>query len=79
MRKFETLCKDEKTGYQMILSECSYNEACFWLQGELDKCGWEVIGTETVGDYTAIYTEDASGKPAREFVYDESRGYLLSE
>lgn len=46
MRKFVTSCKDDKTGYEMILSECSYNEACDWLEKEIAKCGYEIIRTE---------------------------------
>ena len=79
MRKFTTTCKDNETGFQMILSEVNYNHACFWLQGELDKCGWEVTGTEKQGKYTFIYTVDASGNRARTFCHDEERDLLLGE
>ena len=69
MREFRTMCKDTKTGLQMVLSEASYNMACDWLEskgyGEYDK--FETVGNEiwiTYGD--------------KLFVYDEERGYLLT-
>lgn len=72
MREFKTMCKDTKTGMQMVLSECSYNTACFWLENkgftEYDKL--EVNGSE-VWLYFSKPTEKL-------FVYDEDRGYLLS-
>lgn len=88
MRKFVTSCKDDKTGYEMILSECSYNEACMWLENELSKYGSEIYRTEKHTNglmyiWTGIYRLDKFGKSSciakRMFFYDEERGYLLGE
>lgn len=71
MREFKTMCKDTVTGMQMILSECSYNTACFWLESkgftEYDK--FDSNGNE-IWLWFSKPTE-------RLFVYDEDRGYLL--
>ena len=77
MRKFVTSCKDSKTGYEMILSECSYNMAMDWLEKEMNKYGLSISHIETTKEYTKIYTEDDKSVPGRTFVYDEERGYLL--
>lgn len=71
MKRFTVSCKDEKTGMEMILSECSYNNACSFLEGQnLGK----LIGCETV---SITMTKIAYEK--RTFFYDEDRGYLLGE
>ena len=79
MRIFKTVCRDTKTGYEMILSECSYNMAMDWLQREMDKHGLFISRIEITKDYTRIYTEDGECVPGRKFYYDEGRGYLLGE
>lgn len=71
MREFKTSCIDTETGMEMVLSECSYNMACDWLEHkgftEYDKF-----------DSTSRYVTLEFSKPAkRTFVYDEERGYLL--
>ena len=71
MREFKTTCIDTETGMEMILSECSYNMACDWLESkgftQYDKF-----------DNTVRFTTFEFSKPAkRTFVYDEERGYLL--
>ena len=72
MREFKTMCKDTKTGMQMVLSECSYNMACDWLQR---KGFTEYEKFERVGDEIWL----TFIKPTEKlFVYDEVRGYLLS-
>ena len=69
MKVFTTSCKDEKTGLEMILSDCSYNFACSFLSGKnlgkLISASCESIGI------TKIEFEK------RTFYYDENRGYLL--
>ena len=73
MREFKTMCKDSVTGLQIVLSECSYNMACDWLLN---------LGFDT---YVSFESEDGVAtmkfmKPAkRTFVYDENRGYLLTD
>lgn len=70
MRKFVTQCKDKVTGMEMILSECSYNQACCYLDSHYtEKC----LGCESFGDLTKIKFIN------RNFFYDERRGYLLGE
>lgn len=82
MRVFTTLCKDAITGFQMILSECSYNMAMDWLEHKCIKNGCEF---STVQQYyvkgrmlpaVTVYNKD---RTIRVFVYDEERGYLLGE
>ena len=81
MRKFQTECKDDKTRYSMVLSECSYNEACDWLSRELAKFGYEITRTEKhINGLMYIWSTNVrSGKQARMYFYDEERGYLLGE
>lgn len=38
MRIFDTQCRDNKTGFIMVASECSYNMACDYL---LSKFGMD--------------------------------------
>ena len=84
MRVFTTLCKDDKTGYQMILSECSYNMACDWLDKKCKKVGAEICRTEhnikTNLDelWVAKWSDRINNyEPCRKYFYDEERGYLL--
>ena len=86
MRKFTTSCIDKKTGYEMILSECSYNMAMDWLYNVVKNAGREVcrlfVNKET--GLTEIWTAEWSDKicnykPTRHYFYDEERGYLLGE
>ena len=71
MREFKTMCKDSKTGMQMVLAECNYNMACSWLES---KGFTEYRKFECVGDEVWLTFE----KPVDAlFVYDEARGYLL--
>lgn len=68
MRIFKTTCIDKKTGNEMILSEASYNAACFWLDSHFDVTDVVVEGSNTV-----IYTKQ--GK----FFFDEMRDLLTRE
>ena len=81
-----TECKDDQTGYSMVLSECSYNMACQWLHDTLwnqgveicrvvpdNKTGFIELWTAKWDDYINNYT------PCRKYFYDEYRGYLLGE
>ena len=83
MRVFKAAAKDSKTGYAMVLSECSYNMAMDWLSRELDKCGREVYKAEYIPltPFTRILTRGLTSEEmfTRTFYYDESRGYLLGE
>lgn len=84
MRVFTTECKDNKTGYSMVLSDCTYNMACDWLERTLKKYGVEICGLHY--DANTKMTEFYSGRPdknglnlCRKYFYDENRGYLLGE
>lgn len=86
MRRFLIHCIDEKTGYQMILSECSYNFACDWLNRYVHEKGLEICRAFHNNDtgLDEIWTAQWSDKicnyvPTRHFFYDEDRGYLLGE
>lgn len=71
MREFKTMCKDTVTGMEMILSECSYNMVCSWLES---KGFTEYEQIATYGNEVWMYFS----KPvSRLFIYDEDRGYLL--
>mgnify|MGYP007092188818 CR=1 FL=1 len=86
MRVFQIACKDSKTGYEMVLSECSFNMAMYYLDSELvKKHGMEVCSVNTTKDglqmicfgrwnETESYYEDTIA-----YYYDEARGYLMKE
>ena len=74
---------DSVTGYDLLLSEVTYNEACCWLNGVLEMSNYEVRGTAEMTKprrLTVIKTcAIKNGAIGREFYYDEERGYLLGE
>ena len=86
MKVFTMECKDSVTGYAMVLSECSYNMACDWLERTLKKYGVDIydckIDSKTgftvlkSGQYSHILGDF---KPCRKYFYDEVRGFLLGE
>ena len=83
MRVFTTECKDSITGYAMVLSECSYNMACDWLERTLAKYGVEICGMylnkeKQVVELYSSYIGNNS-KLCRTYYYDEIRGVLLGE
>lgn len=73
MRKFFTSCIDCKTNKEMVYYDCSFNEAMFELENDLEKHGEKVIDCilNTVID-TIITTV---GK----FYYDEDRRCVLRD
>lgn len=78
MRKFMVECTDTKTGLSMVLSECSYNVACDFLERELRKYHKDILDCRVSREgktkgMTRIRTT------SRTFYYDEERGYLLGE
>ena len=86
MRVFKVVCTDAITNYEMILSECSYNMACDWLERTLNKYGIEIYDCK-VNSETG-FMELAAGKFSeslgeykltRRYFYDEIRGILLGE
>ena len=64
---------DNETRMEMVLSECSYNSACDWLERKgfthYDKF-------DNDGRFTTLVFSTPS---KRTFVYDEKRGYLLGD
>ncbi len=73
MRKFMTSCIDNLTRMSMVLSECSFNQACDYLEHHLNETG-EFLGAESVsGNKTKLKFTNHT------FYYDENRGYLLQK
>lgn len=70
MKKFNCVCVDSLTGYEIVLADASYNNVCFYIENQL---GAEI--KKIISDYhtnrTTIHTTN------RTFIYDENRGYLL--
>lgn len=80
MKRFVASCKDNATGMEMILSECSYNSACHYLTsiGFEKEEGAIHIKEDYRTGRTLIFHENENGNPiGRVYVYDEPRGYLL--
>ena len=76
MRIFDTQCRDNKTGFIRVASECSYNMACDYL---LSKFGMDTdmdIDKGADVNLTCITVDKEDGTHL-EFVYDEIRGVLL--
>lgn len=67
-------CIDKETGKEMILTDVSYNSACFWLDTELKRNGHKITTCLPAGDLIRIETTCK-----RDFFYDEIRGYLLGD
>ena len=80
MRKFMYCCKDIETGHEMILSECTYNQAMSWLDEILAKHDMtcDCRKNDTTG-FIDVHIWDKCGTPCRTFYYDEKRGYLLGQ
>ena len=71
MRVFTALCREAR-GY-MVLSECSYNQACSWLQARLGEPLYTKSDDYKGNNTTTIAYLD------RTFIYDENKGYLIEE
>lgn len=74
MKIFRCVAIDTVTKKEMILSEASYNNACFYIDCISELHGFRVLGTETNGNITTI--KCTAGLT---FYYDEARGYLLKD
>lgn len=73
MRVFKTICIDNLTNKTIVLSETSYNNACFYLysKGFTDPAKTTCENNMTTLEFL---------QPARKvFIYDENRGYLLTD
>jgi len=84
MREFKISCKDSITGKEMVLADCSYNNACDWLERTVKSLGFSICGTgyDKETKLTKLYV----GNPDRDslnlkrtFYYDEDRGILLGD
>ena len=68
MRIFSAMCLDNETGFQMIASECRFNDACCYLS---KSTGERCLSTKKEREHYLFEF------PKRSFIYDEKRGYLL--
>lgn len=75
MIKFTASCIDNITKAEMVLSECSFNQACAFLEGEnMDNHFGKYKGTEVGSSHVCkLVFEKAT------FLYDEERGYLMRQ
>ena len=76
MKKFTTVCIDKETNLEIIASDCSFNEACMFLETENsdERFGKFVSAKGMIGksyNFVEMKFEKA------EFLYDETRGLLL--
>ena len=73
MRKFKASCIDNITKMEMVLSECSYNNACMFLESENrdNRFGHFKSATNRTMYITEIRFEKAC------FLHDDIRGVLL--
>lgn len=75
MKRFTTACVDIVTRMQMVLSECSFNAACMFLDMEnADKKFGELIAVRSLG---LLEGKTEFKYEKSRFIYDENRGYLL--
>ena len=80
MREIKTMTKDDRTGYELYLTEASYNRAVEWLSikvKQVGRCIWKC--TAENDGLTHIYVGKQEGNLEKMFFYDEERGYLLGE
>ena len=74
MRRVKCLCIDNKTRKEVVLTDCSYNHACWWIDNAAKTNHFRVLGTEKSGDYVVI--KCTAGIT---FYYDEAREFLLKD
>ena len=67
MRIFKANCFDNETGMELVLSECGYNEACWWIDSR-----YNVKYVNREGNLTEIICDNGFV-----FVYDEEREVLF--
>lgn len=75
MKQFLTQCIDTETRKTMILSDVSYNNACFFLSGKGFKEP-EKVSTDYKTGITTLYFK--SPKETR-FYYNEIKGILTTD
>ena len=75
MRKFTTLCIDPESRKQLILSDVSFNNACFFLysKGFTDP---EKTTTDYKNNVTTLYFKSPKEQT---FYYNENKGILFTD
>ena len=75
MYKFIGGVMDNRTGMEVLLKNVSYNEACLYIDKELQKVygGVQEVKNDYRKNRTVISTSE------RVFLYDEDRGLLLGD
>ena len=68
MKKFTAVCIDNKYHMECVLSECSFNMACDYIDRQIEKI--ENIKSKNSEEYIIITN-------SHRFLYDEETGYLL--
>ena len=82
MKRFTVYCIDNKTRMQIILSDCSYNMACAYLDSNYFNSisGKMKVKFDARTDRYLIFKEDENKNIiSRVFCYDEIRGLLLAD
>lgn len=82
MRKFNFVCIDEKTKMQIILSDCSYNNACYYLDSNGFNDGKYKVKIKydiRTNRYLIYHIDEKENIVGRVFCYDETRGLLLGD
>lgn len=74
MKVFKVLCVDTVTHCQILVENCSYNSACYWLefQGLINPNNVKIKCDLKTNRYLIL-----DGNTL--FIYDENRGLLLSD
>lgn len=74
MKVFKVLCVDAVTHCQILIENCSYNSACFWLEskGLINPNNIKIKWDSKTNRYLIL-----DGNTC--FIYDENRGLLLSD
>ena len=70
MKKFNCACVDSLTGHEMVLADASFNNACFYIEHQLNE-EIKKITSDYQTNRSVVYTTN------KIFIYDENRGYLL--
>ena len=71
MRRYTTVCIDNETNREIVLSDCSYNQACSYL----NEFGIPDAVKTDPRNRNITYIEINN----KTFLYDEHRGLLLKE
>lgn len=71
MRIWGVMCKDQKTGLEMILSEAGYNEACFYIEQNYKITEIRHVLDRDGNNYMIVETD------TRDLIYDEQREVLV--